>query len=429
MSHSQYLKIAGGIPLHGTIHTQGSKNAALPVVAAGLLLGKGESLSCTNVPLLKDMETLVALLQAVGMEVQFSNGTVTVSRRGDLNCEMPASLVQKMRASSIMLGPLLAQEGHAVMPLPGGCSIGARPIDLHLKGLAKMGASIELSHGAVYASAKRLHGCRIYLDFPSVGATENLVMAATLAEGETTIENAAREPEISNLVSALQAMGAKVAFKKDNAGIIQVNGGDALQSGSITIIPDRIAACTYLLAGVITNGEVTVTDVIPQHFDSLLAKLEEADVAYERHESSVTVYPSRSKLKELSVKTMPYPGFPTDVQPQLMAALCLAKGTSIVKESIFESRFLHVPELRKMGASIEIQGNSAVINGVPALNGTSVQGTDLRAGAALTLAGLAAEGETHVYGLNQIIRGYENFDGLLNSLGAKVSVEEDEEGL
>ena len=429
MSLSQHLKISGGIPLHGSVRTQGSKNAALPVVAAGLLLGKGETLTCSNVPRLKDMETLVELLRAVGMNVEFSDGTATVKRDGDLNCEMPAALVQKMRASSIMLGPLLAQKGRAVMPLPGGCSIGARPIDLHLKGLAKMGASIELSHGAVYASARKLRGCRIYLDFPSVGATENLVMAATLAEGETTIENAAREPEITNLVSALQTMGAHVAFKKDNAGIIQINGGEALHSAATTIIPDRIAACTYLLAGVITNGEVTVTDVIPQHFDSLLAKLEEADVAYERRESRVTVYPSRSKLKELSVKTMPYPGFPTDVQPQLMAALCLARGTSIVKESIFESRFLHVPELRKMGASIEIQGNTAVISGVSVLNGTSVQSTDLRAGAALTLAGLAAEGETLVYGLSHIRRGYENFDGLLRTLGAEVFVEEDGESL
>ncbi|MBP3835839.1 MAG: UDP-N-acetylglucosamine 1-carboxyvinyltransferase, partial [Pyramidobacter sp.] len=419
-------KITGGTPLHGSIRIQGSKNAALPVVAAGLLLGQGQTLTCTNVPLLRDTETMAALLRELGMTVTFENGTVTVTRNGDLSCEMPAVQVQKMRASSIVLGPLLAQQGRAVMPMPGGCTIGARPIDLHLKGLAKMGAQIELHHGAVYATAEKLRGCRIYLDFPSVGATENLVMAAALAEGETIIENAAREPEITNLVQALQAMGADVVFKKDNQGIIQVNGKPELASGTVKIVPDRIAACTYLLAGAITNGEVTVTDVMPQHFDSLLAKLEEAEVGYLRQEDRVTVYPSRGRMKSLSVKTMPYPGFPTDVQPQLMAALCLAHGTSVVKESIFESRFQHVPELRKMGAEIDIQGNTAVIRGVEALNGSDVQATDLRAGAALALAGLAAEGETRVHGLKHILRGYEDFDKALTSLGAHVSIEEGE---
>ena len=426
MESSRYLKITGGTPLHGSIRIQGSKNAALPVVAAGLLLGQGQTLTCTNVPLLRDTETMAALLRELGMTVTFENGTVTVTRNGDLSCEMPAVQVQKMRASSIVLGPLLAQQGRAVMPMPGGCTIGARPIDLHLKGLAKMGAQIELHHGAVYATAEKLRGCRIYLDFPSVGATENLVMAAALAEGETIIENAAREPEITNLVQALQAMGADVVFKKDNQGIIQVNGKPELASGTVKIVPDRIAACTYLLAGAITNGEVTVTDVMPQHFDSLLAKLEEAEVGYLRQEDRVTVYPSKGRMKGLSVKTMPYPGFPTDVQPQLMAALCLAHGTSVVKESIFESRFQHVPELRKMGAEIDIQGNTAVIRGVEALNGSDVQATDLRAGAALALAGLAAEGETRVHGLKHILRGYEDFDKALTSLGAHVSIEEGE---
>ena len=420
MESSRYLKITGGTPLHGSIRIQGSKNAALPVVAAGLLLGQGQTLTCTNVPLLRDTETMAALLRELGMTVTFENGTVTVTRNGDLSCEMPAVQVQKMRASSIVLGPLLAQQGRAVMPMPGGCTIGARPIDLHLKGLAKMGAQIELHHGAVYATAEKLRGCRIYLDFPSVGATENLVMAAALAEGETIIENAAREPEITNLVQALQAMGADVVFKKDNQGIIQVNGKPELASGTVKIVPDRIAACTYLLAGAITNGEVTVTDVMPQHFDSLLAKLEEAEVGYLRQEDRVTVYPSRGRMKSLSVKTMPYPGFPTDVQPQLMAALCLAHGTSVVKESIFESRFQHVPELRKMGAEIDIQGNTAVIRGVEALNGSDVQATDLRAGAALALAGLAAEGETRVHGLKHILRGYERLEEKLQSLGAHI---------
>lgn len=426
MESSRYLKIIGGTPLRGSIRVQGSKNAALPVLAAGILLAPGQKLVCTNVPRLHDTETMAALLRALGMNVTCGKGTVTVSRDGDLTSEMPAAQVQRMRASSIVLGPLLAQKGRAVMPMPGGCTIGARPIDLHLKGLAKMGASIELRHGAVYATAKKLRGCRIYLDFPSVGATENLVMAAALAEGETTIENAAREPEISNLVQALQAMGADVVFKKDNQGVIQVGGKPELLGGMVKVIPDRIAACTYLLAGVITNGEVSVTDVMPQHFDSLLAKLEEAKVEYSRGADCVTVYPSRQKMGSLSVKTMPYPGFPTDVQPQLMAALCLAHGTSVIKESIFESRFQHVPELRKMGAEIDIQGNSTVIHGVEALYGSDVQATDLRAGAALALAGLAADGETRVHGLGHILRGYEDFDGTLRSIGANASIVEDE---
>ena len=420
---NKYLKISGGRPLNGTVKTQGSKNAALPVVAAALLMEKGETLTCTNVPLLRDTETLRDLLLAVGADVKFENGTVTVTHSGQLDYAMPPALVQKMRASSILLGPLLAREGRAVMPLPGGCTIGARPIDLHLKGLAKMGATVELKHGAVYAKAKKLRGCRIYLDFPSVGATENLIMAATLAEGETTIENAAREPEIGNLVRALRAMGADVVYLRENAGVIRIKGGKRLTSGKIDIIPDRISACTYLLAGVATDGTVKVTDAMPQHFNSLLAKFEEAGIAYESDESSVTVYPSRAHLKRLTVKTMPYPGFPTDVQPQLMTVLCLAEGTSIIKESIFESRFQHAPELRKMGALIEIQGNSAIISGVPTLNGTDVHATDLRAGAALAIAGLAAEGETRVWGLGHILRGYEDFDVALRSLGADVSIE------
>ncbi len=426
METTRYLKITGGRPLRGSISVQGSKNAALPVVAAGLLLAPGETLTCTNVPHLRDTETMAALLRELGMSVTFENGTVGVSRAGDISGEMPAAQVQKMRASSIVLGPLLARKGRVMMPMPGGCTIGARPIDLHLKGLARMGASIELHHGAVYASAEKLRGCRIYLDFPSVGATENLVMAATLADGETIIENAAREPEISNLVAALRAMGADVEFKKDNAGIIRILGRHELSSATVRIVPDRIAACTYLLAGVITRGEVTVTDVRPQHFDSLLAKLEEADVAYERRDDRVTVYPAGGRMRSLSVKTMPYPGFPTDVQPQLMAALCLAKGTSVVKESIFESRFQHVPELRRMGAEIDIQGNTAVIKGVSTLYGAGVRATDLRAGAALALAGLAAEGETRVYGLNHILRGYDNFDAALRVLGAGAAIEEGE---
>lgn len=424
MNKQKILKISGGYPLYGTVRTQGSKNASLPVMAAALLLGDRQTLKVFNVPQLRDTETLVALLRSLGLTVECNDDTAMITRSGDIGWETPASLVQKMRASSLVLGPLLAREGKAIMPLPGGCTIGSRPLDLHLKGLAKMGAQIELRRGTVYASANELKGSRIYLDFPSVGATENLVMAGVLAHGETVIENAAREPEIVNLVEALRAMGAKIEISGEGAGMICIQGQPSLSSASIRVIPDRIAACTYLLAGVISNGEVTVEDAIPQHFDSLLAKLEEADVDYSQSDYSVTVYPSRRKLKAISVKTMPYPGFPTDVQPQLLAALTLASGSSIITESIFESRFLHVPELKKMGANIDTQGNTAVVNGVPSLNGVDVTSTDLRAGAALVLAGLAADGETRVHGLQHILRGYQDFDVHLAALGAHICVDE-----
>lgn len=426
MSANKILKITGGTALKGAVAVQGAKNAALPVMAAALLLGDGQSLTLENVPHLCDTETLVALLKELGLSVQFEHHRLVMTRCDELLWETPAALVQKMRASSLVLGPLLAREGRAVMPLPGGCSIGSRPLDLHLKGLVKMGATVELQHGAVHAKADRLKGCRIYLDFPSVGATENLVMAASLAEGETIIENAAREPEIVNLVDTIKAMG--VVVEGEGTGMIKITGQPELHSASVSIIPDRIAACTYLLAGVITDGEVTVKNVVPQHFDSLLAKLEEADVSYDRGENEVTVLPSRARFRSMTVKTLPYPGFPTDVQPQLMAALCVAQGSSIVKESIFESRFLHVPELKKMGAEIETQGNSAFIHGVEKLNGSDVMATDLRAGAALTLAGLAAEGDTRIYGFGHILRGYEDFEKHLASLGAAVSIEDDTEG-
>ena len=413
----EMLKVVGGKSLRGEITAQGSKNAALPVMAASLLL-KNASLELENVPNLKDISTMADLLRTLGAEVDFEGHKISIKIGDQLSSETPGSLVQKMRASSLVLGPLLARQGKAVMPLPGGCSIGSRPIDLHLKGLAKMGASIDLVHGAVHATSKGLNGCRIYLDFPSVGATENLLMAAVLAKGETVLENAAREPEIVNLVNCLRAMGAEI--DGEGTGVLRVQGKSDLHDASVRIIPDRIAACTYLLAGVITDGEVAVKDVVPQHFDSLIAKLEEASVDLEVKEERVTVFPSRNKLKAISMKTLPYPGFPTDVQPQLMSVLCLAKGTSVIKESIFESRFLHASELKKMGAEIELQGNTAIISGASKLNCADVIATDLRAGAALILAGLATEGETIVHSMGHVDRGYERMEEILTSLGATV---------
>ncbi len=418
------LRVTGGTPLKGTIEAQGAKNAALPVMAAALLL-KDHHLHLSRVPDLLDITTMANLLRSLGAEVAFDGHAMDISVPEKISWETPPDLVRKMRASSLVLGPLLARCGKAVMPLPGGCSIGSRPIDLHLKGLAKMGASIELVHGAVHAVTNGLTGCRIYLDFPSVGATENLIMAAIYAKGETIIENTAREPEILNLMDILRSMGAVI--EADGTGVIRIQGVKELHSASSTIIPDRIEACTYILAAAATNGEVTVTKIIPTHIDSLLAKLEEAGAQITIRDDSVTFHPS-DRFKGTSLKTMPYPGFPTDLQPQVMAVLSLADGVSVIQESVFQSRFLHVSELNKMGAKIDIQGNSAIITGVQSLAGADVAATDLRAGAALVIAGLSARGDTCIRNVGHIRRGYEDMEGKLRSLGASIHAVEEEEG-
>jgi len=412
------MRINGGKPLMGKVEAQGAKNASLPVMAAALLL-KNSSLRISRVPNLLDVNTMADLLRNLGARVVFSDHEMFISIPDEISWETPSDLVRKMRASSLVLGPLLARCGRVVMPLPGGCSIGSRPIDLHLKGLTKMGATIELVHGAVHAHTKGLSGGRIYLDFPSVGATENLMMAAVFAKGETVLENTAREPEILNLVEALRSMGAII--EADGTGVIRIQGVDSLHSAESRIIPDRIEACTYILAGAATNGEVTVTGVIPNHIDSLLAKLEEAGAQMTVTDDAVTIHPS-GRLKGVSLKTLPYPGFPTDLQPQIMASLCIAQGTSVIQESVFQSRFLHVSELNKMGAKIDIQGNTAIVSGVDRLTGADVVATDLRAGAALVISGLAAGDSTCVYHLGHIRRGYENMEEKLKSLGADVEI-------
>lgn len=419
------MVINGKRPLSGSVRAQGAKNAALPVLAASILL-KGETLEIRRVPKLHDVFTMADLLRHLGAEVKYENDTVKISVPDELAWDTPKALVRKMRASSLVLGPLLARTGRAVLPLPGGCAIGSRPIDLHLKGLAKLGADIQLEHGAVQARAKGLKGAKIYLDFPSVGATENIMMAAVFAKGETIIENAAREPEIVNLSEALKAMGCKIDGV--GTGTIHLEGVDSLCGTAIDIIPDRIEASTFLLAGAITRGTVNVTGVIPEHLDAIIAKLEEAGIGLEIGEDTVTVK-AEEPLKSVSLKTLPYPGFPTDVQPQFTAFMSTTKGTSVIQESVFESRFSHVSELKKMGAQIELQGNTAVVTGTDQLKGAEVRATDLRAGASLVLAGLAAEDETAVYGLGHIWRGYEGFDEKIRNLGGKVQVQlSDENG-
>lgn len=416
MNHKLVLR--GDRPLKGTITAQGAKNAALPVMASALLMRNG-TLALNRVPDLHDIQTMSDLLRNLGTEVLFSEGKMNIVTPEQLDWATPSALVRKMRASSLVLGPLLARCHRAVLPLPGGCAIGSRPIDLHLKGLTKMGAEIRLEHGSVHAEAKRLRGARIYLDFPSVGATENLLMAAVLAEGETVIENAAREPEISNLAETLIRMGGQI--EGDGTGTIRIRGVEELHGTEVTIIPDRIEASTYILAGAITGGDVTVKGMEPEHLEALLAKLEEAGVHLSIQGDCVRTLPE-GRLAAVSLKTLPYPGFPTDLQPQIMAALCLARGTSVIQERVFESRFLHVSELKRMGCQIELQGDTAIITGVEHLTGAEVRATDLRAGAALVLAGLAASGYTCIYQMGHIQRGYENMVGKLRSLGGDVEI-------
>lgn len=415
------MRIDGGIPLHGTVKTQGAKNAALPVMAACLLL-KGRSLTLDNVPDLYDVRTMLDLLGALGVETERSGDRICMNVPDEISWEAPESLVRKMRASSLALGPLLARCGRVALPLPGGCSIGSRPIDLHLKGLVQMGAKIDIRNGVVYAQADKLRGRRIYLDFPSVGATENLMMAAALASGETIIENIAREPEIDNLAAVLSSMGVPIEI--EGTGCVRVKGIEDAQSAAERVIPDRIEACTYLLAGIMTGGEITVTDIVPAHIDAMLAKLEEAGARFEVRNDAVTVFPVK-RLKSVSLKTLPFPGFPTDLQPQMTAALSIASGVSMIEESVFQARFLYTAELNRMGADISIKGDMAVINGVRGLQGANVKATDLRAGAALIIAGLAAEGRTQVDDMIHVWRGYDAIDVKLRALGAKVELAEE----
>jgi UDP-N-acetylglucosamine 1-carboxyvinyltransferase len=411
------LVIRGGVPLNGVLTAQGAKNAALPIMAASLLL-KGKRLTIDRVPDLHDIHTMADLLSHLGVKVEFRDHRMTLDVPDEIGWETPPSLVRKMRASSLVLGPLIARCGRAVLPLPGGCAIGSRPIDFHIRGLSKMGTNFELVQGAFHGRSSGLKPARIYFDFPSVGATENLMMAASLVEGETILENAAREPEVVNLAHALRAMG--VFIEGEGSGTIRIKGARELGDARVSVIPDRIEASTYLLAGVITKGKVTVRDVIPEHIDSLCSKLEEAGVEIEVRDDAVTVYPSQ--YRSVSLKTLPYPGFPTDLQPQMMATMCLANGTSVIHESVFESRFLHVSEFKRMGARIDLQGNTAIVAGVNKLFGAEVHATDLRAGAALVLMGLAAEDETVVCDLEHIWRGYEGIVEKLRALGGKVIV-------
>lgn len=409
------LIIKGGCRLKGTVRVSPAKNAVLPIIAASLLA----KTPCTleEVPDLADVGTICSVIEHLGAVVQRGKGELVISAPDKLYTDAPYEFVRLMRASFLVMGPLLARAGRARISMPGGCAIGTRPIDLHLKGFHLLGAKIVQTQGYIEASAPRLTGNRIYLDFPSVGATENIMMAAALARGQTVIENAAEEPEVVDLANFLSAMGANI--KGAGTKVVRIEGVDELRGITHNIIPDRIEAGTFLVAAAVTRGDVVVENVIADHVKPVIAKLQEAGVTLLEEEGSIRVVGSE-EARAVDIKTMPYPGFPTDMQPQLMAMLVLSKGTGIVTETVFENRFMHVNELKRMGAKIKVSGRTAVVQGVNRLTGTKVKATDLRAGAALAIAALAAEGETEITNLYHIDRGYEMFEEKLRALGAEV---------
>lgn len=409
--------VHGGRRLSGTVKVEGAKNAVLPVIAASLLARTGTS-TIYDVPALADVYTIEEVLRHLNADVQFENNTVTVDATRLLNTEAPFEYVRKMRASFLVMGALLARVGHARIALPGGCAIGSRPIDQHLKGFEAMGAKVKIGNGFIEAATRgRLRGTKIYLDFPSVGATENIMMAATLANGTTTIENAAEEPEIVCLANYLNGMGAKV--RGAGTGTIRIEGVDELVGTEHVIIPDRIEAGTFMVAAAITGGNIFVQGAVPEHLGPLIAKMEEMGVVIVEEENGLRVI-GPDRLKAVDIKTMPHPGFPTDMQPQMMALLFKANGTGIITETVFENRFMHVEEFRRMNGNIKIEGRSAIVNGPTKLQGAEVTATDLRAGAAMVIAGLIANGVTRVTGLQHIDRGYVDFAGKLRSLGANI---------
>ncbi|MBT2723648.1 UDP-N-acetylglucosamine 1-carboxyvinyltransferase [Bacillus sp. ISL-46] len=409
--------VRGGKRLDGTVKVEGAKNAVLPVLAATLLASDGKSV-IRDVPTLSDVYTINEVLRNLNAEVSFENNTVVVDASRVLKDEAPFEYVRKMRASVLVMGSLLARNGRARVALPGGCAIGSRPIDQHLKGFEAMGASVKVGNGFIEAEVNgRLQGAKIYLDFPSVGATENIMMAATLAVGTTIIENVAKEPEIVDLANFLNKMGAKV--RGAGTGTLRIEGVDVLFGADHHIIPDRIEAGTFMVAAAITGGDVLVKGAVPEHLSSLIAKMVEMGITIREEEDGVRVI-GTDRMKAVDIKTMPHPGFPTDMQSQMMALLLRANGTSMITETVFENRFMHVEEFRRMNADIKIEGRSVILNGSSNLQGAEVSATDLRAAAALILTGLVSEGMTRVTELKHLDRGYVDFHGKLASLGADI---------
>jgi len=409
--------IQGGVALSGTIEASGAKNAALPLLAAAILVDG--PVVYHRIPHLRDISTMMTLLAWQGADVAYDDQhCLHVDTRNANKSEAPYELVKTMRASSLVLGPLLTRFGHARVSLPGGCAIGARPIDMHLKGLEAMGATFEVEQGDIIAKVDgKLQGAHIVFDQVTVTGTENLMMAAVLAKGVTILDNAAREPEIVNLAESLRALGAKIEGDGNNRIVIE--GVDRLHGGEMTTIADRIEAATYLSAGLITGGDVTVTGIVPDLLEAFLARVKEAGALVESGDDFIRCK-AQGRLKSVDIHTLPHPGFPTDLQAQFMALMTLADGTSVVKETIFENRFMHVQELARMGAEIRLDGNTALVTGCERISAAPVMATDLRASASLVLAGLAAEGETVISRVYHIDRGYERIEEKLSKLGARI---------
>lgn len=411
----QYI-IKGGNPLVGEVEIGGAKNAALAILAAAIMTD--ETVHIENLPDVRDINVLLEAIKEIGATVDRIGPTeVKIAGATIGNITVEYEYIKKIRASYYLLGALLGKYKNAEVPLPGGCNIGSRPIDQHLKGFRALGASVDIIHGAVVAKAEHLTGKHIFMDMVSVGATINVMMAAAMAQGNTTIENAAREPHVVDVANFLNSMGANI--KGAGTDVIRIQGVDKLHGTTYSIIPDQIEAGTFMCAAAATMGDIMVKNVIPKHLEATTAKLEEIGCQVEEFDDAVRVVANK-RLKRTNVKTMPYPGYPTDMQPQFAVALTLAEGTSIVTESIFENRFKYADELSRMGANIKVEGNTAIIDGVKKLTGARVSAPDLRAGAALVIAGLAAEGFTIVDDIVYIQRGYENFEEKLRSLGAEI---------
>ena len=412
--------IKGGTMLHGEVEIIGAKNAAVAIIPAALMVNGVCRIE--NMPQISDTDMLLTILTHMGAKVRFiNNSTIEIDCTDVHYQDVPFDLTRKIRASYYLIGAMLGRFGCAKTTMPGGCNFGVRPIEQHIKGMTALGADVDVKNGFVYADARdgRLHGARIYLDKVSVGATMNIILAATLAQGRTIIENAAREPHIVDLANFLNSMGADI--RGAGTDTIKVNGVDKLHGGSYSIIPDQIEAGTYMVAAAATGGEVLVKNVIPKHLECISAKLRETGTIVQEYEDSVLVK-GASTLRKANIKTLPYPGFPTDMQPQMGTLLCLANGTSVITEGIYDNRFKYVNELRKMGAEIQVDSRVAVIEGGAKLTGAVVQACDLRAGAAMVIAGMCASGTTVVEDIHFIERGYENFVGKLKALGAEIEV-------
>ena len=420
------IVIEGGERLVGEVKVGGAKNAALPALAAALLVDE-RVCTFTNCPRLRDVDTFQALLENLGAQLRWKgNGELQVDTSGIKGVTAPYDLVKTMRASVLVLGPLLARMGEAVVSLPGGCAIGARPVNLHLKGLEQLGAQIKLEHGYIKARARRLRGERIYLDIPTVTGTENLMMAAALAEGTTVIENAACEPEVEELAHILTAMGAEI--EGVGTAVLTIRGVEQLQPVQYAIMPDRIEAGTLMVAAGISRGNVLIRGCRLEHLEAVVEKLRQVGVEITPLDKGEVRVVGDRRVRSVDVKTHPYPGFPTDMQAQFMALMTVANGLSAISETIFENRFMHVSELKRMGADIRVQGSTAIVTGAPQLSGAPVMATDLRASASLVLAGLAAEGETVISRAYHLERGYEDLVGKLAALGAivrEVDLDED----